>query len=102
MRRFLAFLLLLPLLLPVRLSAATPRATVSTAVLDVRQMTCPLCGVTVRKALEKSPGVLSASVDYNHKTASVRFDPDKTSPTALAQVVTRAGYPATPHAEARQ
>lgn len=91
MRRI--FLVLL-LLFPAALLAAAPR----TVVLEVRQMTCPLCGVTVRKALEKVPGVESVSVDYDHKTATVRFAPDQTSPDALAQAVTRAGYPATPEA----
>lgn len=93
MRRCLHALLLL--LASSSLFAAAPR----TVMLDVRQMTCSLCGVTVRKALEKTPGVLSALVDAQRKTATVRFDPDRTSPAALAQVVTRAGYPATPHRE---
>lgn len=39
-------------LVPMAALAATPQ----TAVLDVQNMTCELCPVTVKKALEKVPG----------------------------------------------
>lgn len=86
-RRWALFLLGLPL---VALAAAR-----QTVVLAVRNMTCPVCPITIRKALEKVPGVLSASVDYSHKTATVTYDPGRTNPVALAKAVTNAGFPAT-------
>lgn len=67
-----------------------------TVVLDVHKMTCSLCSITVQKALEKLPGVAGAKIDYEKKTATVRFDPEKVSPAALAKATTDAGFPATP------
>jgi mercuric ion binding protein len=66
------------------------------AVLDVPGMYCSLCPLTVKKALERVPGVIEAKADFGSKTAEVRYDPDKVSPEALARAVTNAGYAATP------
>lgn len=58
-------------------------------------MTCPTCKITIRKALEKVPGVAEATIDYDKKTATVHFDPDKTNTAALTKATTEAGFPAT-------
>jgi periplasmic mercuric ion binding protein len=68
-----------------------------TVALDVKNMSCAVCPITVKKALEKVPGVTRADVDFNKKTARVTFDPDKTSPTALSKATSDAGYPSTIH-----
>lgn len=68
-------------------------ATLQTVVLDVQNMTCNLCPVTVRKSLEKVPGVSQARIDFEGKTATVTFDADKASTTALVKATTDAGYP---------
>ncbi len=87
--------LLMPLLATLSLAAfAAPPKTVT---LDVRNMACPLCPITVRKSLEKVAGVDSVQVDFDKKTATVTYDPDKTKPEALAQATTNAGYPSTVH-----
>jgi mercuric ion binding protein len=90
MRKLLASLLIG---LPVSAFAATPQ----TAVLDVQNMTCSMCSITIRKALEKVPGVIDAKVDYEHKTATVKYDPDKASPPVLVKATTNAGFPSKPH-----
>ena len=64
-----------------------------TVVLDVKNMTCAVCPITVGKALQKIPGVTTAEVDFDKKTARVTFDPEKTSPTALTKATSDAGYP---------
>jgi len=64
-------------------------------VLDVPSMNCSLCPLTVRKALERVPGVITARATYEPKRAEVTYDPDKVSPEALAKAVGDAGYPAT-------
>jgi mercuric ion binding protein len=79
--------------LPIAAFAATPQ----TAVLDVQNMTCSICSITIHKALEKVPGVIVAKVDYDHKTATVEYDADKTSPSALVKATTNAGFPSTLH-----
>ena len=80
---------LLAVLMPLAALAATPR----TAVLDVQNMTCELCPVTVKKSLEKAPGVSQAQIDFAKKTATVMFDADKTAAAALVKATTEAGYP---------
>jgi mercuric ion binding protein len=52
-----------------------------------------VCPITVKKALEKVAGITSATVDFDKKTASVTFDPDKASPATLAKATSDAGYP---------
>ena len=71
----------------------TLSATPQTAVLDVQNMTCELCPVTVKKSLEKVSGVNQARIDFAKKTATVTFDADKTSAAALVRATTDAGYP---------
>lgn len=68
-----------------------------TAVLDVQNMTCSMCSITIRKALEKVPGVIEAKVDYDRKTATVRYDADKVNPVELVKATTNAGFPSKPH-----
>lgn len=63
--------------------------------LDVQNMTCAMCPITIRKALQGVAGVNEAKVDFASKTASVTFDPQKTSIEALIKATTNAGYPAT-------
>ncbi len=95
-----AFLItLLFLILPALLSAAESPAnlsdTLKTVTLDVQKMDCPMCKITIRKALEKVDGVNDAKVDYDAKTASVTFDPGMTNIDVLTQATTDAGYPST-------
>jgi mercuric ion binding protein len=66
-----------------------------TAVLQVAGMTCSLCPITVRKALERVPGVLEAKADYPTRRAEAKYDPDRTSPQALAAAVNEVGFTAT-------
>ncbi|SCK37378.1 mercuric ion binding protein [Variovorax sp. HW608] len=91
MRNSIASLLVAAM--PLAALAATPQ----TAVLDVKNMTCELCPVTVRKSLEKVPGVSQARIDFTRKTATVMFDADKTNTAALVKATTDAGYPSTVH-----
>lgn len=72
-------------------------ATSQTAVLDVQNMTCSLCPVTIKKALARVPGVEDTRIDIAQKTAAIKFDPAKTNLAALMQATTNAGFPATLH-----
>ncbi|MBI2749065.1 MAG: mercury resistance system periplasmic binding protein MerP [Burkholderiales bacterium] len=64
-----------------------------TATLSVDNMDCAVCPITVRKALEKVPGVESAKVDFKSKLAVVAFDASKTTPEALTKATADAGFP---------
>lgn len=68
-----------------------------TAELDVQNMNCAMCPLTVRKALERVPGVASARVDFQSKTATVVYDPDRAGPRDLTRATGDAGYPSTVH-----
>ena len=70
---------------------------IQTVTLDVQNMTCAVCPITVKKALERVPGVTEAKVDFAKKAASISFDPDKTSPDALTKATADAGYPSVVH-----
>lgn len=91
MRHSLAILLIASL--PLASLAATPQ----TIVLDVQNMTCSLCSVTIRKSLEKVPGVSQAHIDYDKKTATVMLDADKTTTAALVKATTDAGFASAEH-----
>lgn len=63
-----------------------------TVTLDVPDMTCNFCPITIRKALKKVPGVLEAKSDYETKTATVTLDTDQTNVEALTKATANAGY----------
>ena len=66
-----------------------------TAILDLPTMNCAMCPITVKKALKKVNGVSQADVSYKDKQAVVKFDDELTSPDALIDATTNAGYPST-------
>ena len=68
-----------------------------TVTLDVQNLTCAVCPITVKKALERVLGVTEAKVDFAKKTASISFDSDKTSPDALTKATADTGYPSVVH-----
>lgn len=67
-----------------------------TATLTVANMTCALCPITVRTAIEHVAGVKDVRVDFDTQTAVVVFDDSKTSVGAITEASRLAGYPATP------
>lgn len=76
------------------LAAAAGAAEPKRVVLDVPGMNCSLCPISIKKVLERVPGVLDAKFELATKSAEVTYDPDRTSPKALAKAVADEGYPA--------
>lgn len=75
---------------------AAEQAQTKTVTLDVENMTCNMCPITVRKALEKVPGVVKAEAKYEGDGvgwAKVTFDPAKTDIDTLTNATFEAGYP---------
>ena len=70
-------------------------AAVRTVTLSVPTMDCPVCPITVKKALTKVDGVSKAEVDFDKRLARVTFDDSKTNVDALTKATTNAGYPST-------
>uniref|UniRef100_UPI0036F20855 heavy metal translocating P-type ATPase n=1 Tax=Candidatus Laterigemmans baculatus TaxID=2770505 RepID=UPI0036F20855 len=60
-------------------------------------MHCAACANRIEKALQKSPGVSSANVNFATTQATVRYSPQVTDPLALREVVRKAGYDAIVH-----
>jgi mercuric ion binding protein len=74
-------------------ASAAFAAPPQTATLAVENMTCGTCPIVVKKALERVPGVSATTVDFDKKTATVTFDPDKASTVRLTQATKEAGFP---------
>lgn len=72
---------------------AAPAAE-KTTTFAIKNMTCSLCPVTVRKAMEHVPGVKSVKVDFGAKTATVVYNPALASTGKIVKASTDAGYPA--------
>jgi mercuric ion binding protein len=88
MLRSLVLLLLL-------LSASIAVAAERTVTLAVENMTCALCPITVRTAIEHATGVKDIQVDFDSKTAVVVFDDaEATVQDIIAETSRQAGYPA--------
>ena len=86
MRRFISVLILCASALPVW---AAPK----TITLSIPSMDCPVCPITVKKALSKVPGVSQAEVNFERRQATVTFDDSKASVDSLTRATNDAGYP---------
>ncbi|GMR07307.1 MAG: hypothetical protein BMS9Abin26_0309 [Gammaproteobacteria bacterium] len=84
-----------PFTLAAETAAAAGATDSRTVTLDVQNMTCSFCPITVRKSLEKVPGVSKATASLETKSATVTFDPARTNVEALIKATTDAGYPST-------
>ena len=80
---------------------ASAWASPQTVTLNVSGMTCPACPITVKKALEKVPGVSKVDVRFEKKQVLVTFDNAKTNTDALVKATNNAGYPSQPENAAK-
>ena len=60
--------------------------------IQMEELVCPMCAQKIETALQKAPGVVSASVLYNDSKAKVEFDETKTNVDELVKVITGLGY----------
>lgn len=77
------------------LLAINASAANQTVTLSLPSMDCPVCPITVKKALLKVTGVSQASVNFGKKQAVVTFDDQQTNVEALTLSTKNAGYPST-------
>ncbi|MBA3909921.1 MAG: hypothetical protein C0524_08535 [Rhodobacter sp.] len=75
-------------------TAAQTVATEQTVTFAIDNMTCALCPVTVKRAMEGVAGVRVVEIDFEARTATVIFDTAATSAEAIAAASANAGYPA--------
>ncbi|WLQ13292.1 mercury resistance system periplasmic binding protein MerP [Hahella aquimaris] len=76
--------------------AVTTTAAESTVILSVPGMNCPICPITVKKALIGTEGVRRAEVSLEKRQALVIFDDAVASVASLTQATRNAGYPSHP------
>lgn len=60
--------------------------------IQMEELVCPMCAQKIETALNKAPGVLSASVLYNASKAKVEFDETQTNTDELVKIITGLGY----------
>lgn len=76
------------------LFAPSALAAERTIIMNVENMTCAACPVTVRTAMKSVPGVKEVKVDFANKTAVVVFDDAQAATDAIAEASRLAGFPA--------
>lgn len=69
-------------------------AAEQTRILQVDNMTCASCPLTVRMAMSRVDGVIDVDVDLDTKMATVRFDDEATTLEVVAKASTDIGFPA--------
>jgi len=69
-------------------------AVEKTVTLSIKNMTCAMCPITVKKSLQKVKGVNNVVVSFKQKTATVTYEDEITSEKALISAPTNVGYPA--------
>jgi mercuric ion binding protein len=81
------------LFLAIAVTSGSALAASRTITLDVQNMTCAVCPITVKKALEQVSGVQKVKVDYASKTATVQFDDSTVTVDKLTEATQSAGFP---------
>ena len=69
------------------------QAAMRTMTLSVPGMSCEVCPITVKKALQKVSGVDKVDVSFEKKEAVVTYDDTKTTMERLIKATADAGYP---------
>ena len=69
-------------------------------VLKIQGMHCGGCAQSIKRLLEREPGVESAEVSFESGEAHVRFDPARLQPQHLVSVLAPPGYQASIHSGA--
>jgi len=75
--------------------AQNGNAQEQTMTMHVSGMTCGTCPISVRHRALQLKGVHTAAVDLDTATATVTYEDSEQSPQAIAQAITKLGYPAT-------
>lgn len=61
-------------------------------ILKISGMHCAACVLNIENALKKETGVKSASVNFATEKAYVEFEPEKTSPGRIKEIIEKLGY----------
>jgi len=64
---------------------------VNEVVLRIDGLTCKVCSLTIKKALNKISGVVDAEVNYKNKEAEVLYDENKVTITKIIETIENTG-----------
>lgn len=74
--------------LTARAPTAQSKSATKVCTLKVTGMTCAGCEAAVKIAAKNVDGVTNVTVGYEKASAEVTYDPAKTTPAAIAKVIT--------------
>ncbi|MBA3438648.1 MAG: heavy-metal-associated domain-containing protein [Pyrinomonadaceae bacterium] len=76
--------------------AATSTSAVKTerVIVGIEGMHCGSCASGIKAMLKRTPGVVSAEVNFESKEANVEYDPAGTSREKIVEAITNMGYKA--------
>src|SRR3989344_7560614 len=72
--------------------AKADKPAIEKASIPISGMHCASCALLIERALKKSEGVISSTVNYAFEKANVEFDSNKTSLLELRSVIKKTGY----------
>lgn len=72
--------------------AAAQSGLLETVTVAVEGMTCESCEVTVKVALDKTPGVRSAEVSFKNGNARIQYDPTQANLDKIKSAINSTGY----------
>lgn len=75
------------------LAAGPVFAGEKTVMLAVENMTCATCPYIVKQSLAGVPGVISAEVSFESRTAAVTYDDTQTDLAVITAATVGVGYP---------
>ena len=77
------------------LSSYSAHATTRTLTLAVPNMDCPVCPITLKKALTRLVGVNQMQVNFDKRQIIVIYDDSKIAVKAIIESTKNAGFPST-------
>ncbi len=80
----------------VALAAGAATAKEATANITVPKMDCASCAVVIKRALTKTPGVKSMSIDTAERLVKVVYEDSAVNDTQLKQAIEKTGFEVKP------
>lgn len=74
--------------------AAATMATTERVQVAINGMHCGNCARGIKAMLKRTPGVVSAEVNFEQKEANVEFDPSATTREKIVEAINNMGYKA--------
>ena len=79
-----------------KVSHAAAASTIKSerVLIAVEGMSCTSCASGIKAMLKRTPGVISAEVNFEKREADVEYDSEKTTREKIVEAITKLGYKA--------